>query len=491
MNKFYRIAMKFFFMLLMTVVIFFSGGCKDSSKKLIMVTSASFPMYEYISGGEIDGIDPAIIRTIAERLGYELEIHDMNFDSVLAAVQSGKAHIAASGLTVTEERKQKVLFTIPYVTTDQLIVVPANSTLTTSAQLKGKRIGVQHGTTGDAYVTTNIGNPERFKDAPTAIAALAIGKLDAVVIDGEPAQIFVSRNPKLRLIKEPLTKEEYAFAISQKNPELLEKVNAELLKMKREGEIERILRHYDEEKEKLAFNAAHPEAQGFWGRLKNSFELNFIKDNRYMYLVDGLWVSLTVTFCSVIIGIIIGFIVAVIRSCHDQTGKLKVADFFCRIYLTLIRGIPAVVQLMIIYFVIFKSVNVDKVVVAIIAFGINSGAYTAEIIRGGIMAIDKGQMEGGRSLGLSYLQCMRFIILPQSFKNVLPALGNECIVLLKETSVAGFIALQDLTKGGDIIRSLTYDAFLPLIAVALIYLVLVMVMSYLLGIFERRLKKNE
>ena len=146
---------------------------------------------------------------------------------------------------------------------------------------------------------------------------------------------------------------------------------------------------------------------------------------------------------------------------------------------------------MIIYFVIFSSVNVDKVLVAIVAFGINSGAYVAEIIRGGIMAVDKGQMEAGRSLGLSYIQSMKFIILPQAFKNVLPALGNEFIVLLKETSVSGYIALQDLTKGGDIIRSQTYDAFLPLIAVALIYLAVVIFLSYMLGILEKRLKKNE
>ena len=174
-----------------------------------------------------------------------------------------------------------------------------------------------------------------------------------------------------------------------------------------------------------------------------------------------------------------------------MTGKFKVANFFCKIYLTVIRGTPVVVQLLIIYFVIFGSVDIDKLLVAIIAFGINSGAYVAEIVRSGIMSIDKGQMEAGRSLGLSYGQTMNYVIIPQAFKNVLPALGNEFIVLLKETSVAGYIALQDLTKGGDIIRSQTYDAFLPLIAVALIYLVVVVILTKLLGILEKRLKQNE
>ena len=159
--------------------------------------------------------------------------------------------------------------------------------------------------------------------------------------------------------------------------------------------------------------------------------------------------------------------------------------------MTVIRGPPVVVQLLIIYFVIFGSVNVSKVLVAIVAFGVNSGAYVAEIIRSGIMSIDKGQFEAGRSLGLSYLQTMVYIILPQAFKNVLPALGNEFIVLLKETSVSGYIALQDLTKAGDIIRSQTYTAFMPLIAVAVIYLAVVMLFSFLLGKLERRLKNNE
>ena len=219
--------------------------------------------------------------------------------------------------------------------------------------------------------------------------------------------------------------------------------------------------------------------------------MNFIKDNRYEYILKGFGVTMLITVFSALMGIGIGFAVAVVRSAAEQTGRLKLLDWLCRIYLTVIRGTPVVVQLLIIYFVIFSSVDIDKVLVAVIAFGINSGAYVAEIIRGGIMSIDRGQMEAGRSLGLSYNQTMSYVILPQALKNVLPALGNEFIVLLKETSVAGYIALQDLTKAGDIIRSQTYDAFLPLLAVALIYLVVVIFLSWLLRGLEKRLKKNE
>ena len=218
---------------------------------------------------------------------------------------------------------------------------------------------------------------------------------------------------------------------------------------------------------------------------------NFIKDERWRYLTDGLQVTLEVTFFSVLIGIVIGFLVAVVRSTYDRTGKLKLLNAICKVYLTVIRGTPVLVQLMIIYFVVFGSVNISKVIVAVISFGINSGAYVAEIFRSGIMSIDQGQFEAGRSLGFNYVQTMWYIIMPQALKNVLPALGNEFISLLKETSVGSYIALQDLTKGGDIIRSRTYDAFTPLIAVALIYLALVMLFSWLIQLLERRLRQSE
>lgn len=225
--------------------------------------------------------------------------------------------------------------------------------------------------------------------------------------------------------------------------------------------------------------------------LVDRFILNFIADDRWKYIWNGLKVTLQVTFFAVIMGIVLGFLIAIVRSTHDKTGKMKILNALCQVYLTVIRGTPVVVQLLIIYFVIFGSVDIDKVLVAILAFGLNSAAYVAEIFRSGIMSIDNGQFEAGRSLGFNYVQTMFYIIMPQAFKNVLPALGNEFIVLLKETSVSGYIALQDLTKGGDIIRSRTYDAFMPLIAVAAIYLVMVMVFSKLVSMLERRLRNSD
>ena len=225
--------------------------------------------------------------------------------------------------------------------------------------------------------------------------------------------------------------------------------------------------------------------------LIEQFQFNFLDDSRWQFIVSGLKNTIIITFFAVLLGVFLGFLIAIVRSTHDKTGKLKILNVICRVYLTVIRGTPTMVQLLIVYYVIFATVDPGKVIVAIIAFGMNSAAYVAEIVRSGIMSIDQGQFEAGRSLGFNYVQTMRLIILPQAFKNVLPALGNEFIVLLKETSVAGYIALQDLTKGGDIIRSRTYDALMPLMAVAIIYLVMVMIFSKLVSMLERRLRNSD
>ena len=240
--------------------------------------------------------------------------------------------------------------------------------------------------------------------------------------------------------------------------------------------------------------------QAWFESLKADFILNFVQAKRWKYLLSGLGNTLIITLVALLIGIVIGVVIAMVRSTYDKTadGARKtigrrlfgIADWFCRVYLTVLRGTPVVVQLMIIYFVIFASSD-NGVMVAALAFGLNSGAYVAEIVRGGIMSIDNGQFEAGRSLGFNYVQTMRFIIIPQTVKNVLPSLANEFITLLKETSVAGYVAVQDLTKGGDIIRSRTYSPFMPLIAVALIYLVVVMFFTKLVSILERRLRSSD
>jgi len=216
----------------------------------------------------------------------------------------------------------------------------------------------------------------------------------------------------------------------------------------------------------------------------------FIVDERYITLIQGFEKTLIITFGALLIGVIIGTIVAIIKVFSQGNPKFKIFDAICNIYLTVIRGTPVVVQLLISFFIIFVSAK-DGTWVAMITFGVNSGAYVAETIRSGILAIDKGQMEAGRSLGFNKVQTMWLIILPQAFKNILPAIGNEMIALLKETSVAGYVAVVDLTKAGNQIKNTTYDQINPILLVAIVYLAMVMILTKLLAIMERRLRNSE
>ena len=223
----------------------------------------------------------------------------------------------------------------------------------------------------------------------------------------------------------------------------------------------------------------------------NDFNKALLVKERYKFIFTGIKNTLTISFIAVIIGVIIGVLVAIINSYSKETKKLKIISTISKGYVTVIRGTPVVLQLMMIYYVVFKDVrDLNLILVAALAFGINSGAYVSEIIRAGIESVDKGQMEAGRSLGLGYFKTMKLIILPQAIKNILPAIGNEFITLIKETSIAGYIGVVDLTKASDIIASRTYDYFCPLIIVALIYLLIVQGLSKLLNLFERRLNKN-
>ena len=252
-----------------------------------------------------------------------------------------------------------------------------------------------------------------------------------------------------------------------------------------------------------AAEAGSSAPSGSWIEdMKAQFDLNFIQKDRWKSLLTGLGNTLQITIFAALIGVAIGIVIAAIRTTYDNNKEnmkhnksigYYILGFFngiSKIYLTVIRGTPVVVQLLIIYFIIFASSNND-IMIATLAFGINSGAYVAEILRGGIMSIDKGQFEAGRSIGFNYVQTMYYIIIPQVLKNVLPTLLNEFIALLKETSVAGYVGVVDLTRAGNAIRGATFSAFMPLIAVALIYLIIVLVLTWIVGIIERRLRKSE
>lgn len=228
----------------------------------------------------------------------------------------------------------------------------------------------------------------------------------------------------------------------------------------------------------------------FFQSIWDNFYQTIIYDNRYLYILEGLFNTLIIALFAVIIGIVIGVLIALIRNNYDRNNKFKLLNKISTLYVNIIRGTPQILQLMIIYYIIFKSVDINIVIVGIIAFGINSGAYVSEIIRAGIESIDNGQIEAGYSLGLNYSKVMRYIILPQAIKNILPALGNEFITLLKDTSVGAYIGIVELTKASDIIASRTYDYFFPLIIVAIIYLILTIGLSKLINMMERKLSND-
>lgn len=328
---------------------------------LTMATNAAFPPYEYYENGTIVGIDADMAQAIADKLGMNLVISDMEFDSIIAAVQSGKADFGAAGLTVTEDRLKNINFSESYTTAKQVIIV-------------------------------NTG-------------------------EGANQQSLVEK-----------------------------------------------------------------------------FKQVFIEKDRWQYIPKGLRNTLIITLFAGVIGIILGFLFAIIRVANDRNDEkklgIRILNAIVKVYLTIFRGTPMMVQLLIMYYVIFASVKANPIMTAVLAFGLNSGAYVAEAIRAGIMSVEIGQFEAGRSLGFTYGQTMIHIILPQAVKNALPAMCNEFIALLKESSIVGYIGLIDLTKAGDIIRSNTYEAFMPLIAVALVYLVIVMFLTFLVGRLERRLKKD-
>ena len=246
------------------------------------------------------------------------------------------------------------------------------------------------------------------------------------------------------------------------------------------------LKNYDTSKP----NTGTPLMQ-WWADMSDEFRRNFIVNDQWKYLAKGLLTTIEITFLALLIGVVIGFLVAIIRVTNSKTGKLNILSSICQVYISIIRGTPVMVQLLIIYFVLLLPIGIEKFPAAVLCFGLNSGAYVSEIVRGGIMSVDNGQTEAGRSLGFNYAQTMLYIVIPQAFKAVLPALANEFITLLKESSVAFYIGVADLTQGGLKIRSITYSNFMPLIAVAVIYLIVVLGLTKLVSLLEKRLQKGD
>lgn len=465
-------------LLLLVIVMFFITGCDKNEKKLILATEAGFAPYEYYDNGEIVGVDIDIAREIADELGMELEIKDVAFDSIINEVKTGKSDIGAAGISHTEERAREVDFTIDYMESRQVLIVKKGSNIHNPKQLKNEKIAVQLGSVGDSYLTEEYPSVRlvREKKFLAAIQDLKDDKVQGVVMDEVPAKELIDDN--LVILSDALVTDHYGMIVKKGNTELLNQANTIIGKLRDDGTIDKIL---------LKHMGVKSNDTTQSNSIRDKFYYTIIYDGRYQYIIDGFINTILIALGAVVVGVFLGSCAAIVQNIYTNTGKLKFLHSLSRLYVTVIRGTPSILQLMIIYYVIFKATSVNIVLVGIMAFGINSGAYVAEIIRAGINSVDKGQMEAGYALGLHYSQIMRHIVIPEALKNILPALGNEFITLVKETSVGAYIGIIELTKASDIIASRTYDYFFPLILIACIYLFITLILTKLFSWMERRL----
>lgn len=452
-------------------------SCGKQKEQLVLVTEAGFAPYEYYSNGEIVGVDIDIAKEIAKALNMELVIKDVAFDSIISEVKTGKSDLGAAGISYTEERAREVDFTVNYATSNQVIIINKYSNIAGENDLQYKKVAVQLGSVADDYLSNNFINIEiiREKKFLAAIQDLKDGKVDAVVMDELPATKLVTSD--MLILDEPLLTDSYGMVIRKGNTKLLDECNKVIIKLKESGKIDEFLLNH------LGVNEVKDEYRSLGERFYDSV----IYDGRYKFILEGLRNTLLIALGAVLIGVLLGMVAAISNNIYINTGKFRILNLISKAYVTIIRGTPSTLQLMIIYYVIFKQTSINIVLVGIIAFGINSGAYVAEIIRAGINSIDKGQWEAGYALGLSYPQVIGKIILPQSIKNILPALGNEFITLVKETSIGAYIGIVELTKASDIIASRTYDYFFPLILIAIIYLIITLLLSKFINMMEVRL----
>ena len=465
---------------LLIICIFLITGCGTKKEKLVLATEASFPPFEYYKDNRITGVDIDIVKEIARAMDMEIEIKDVYFDSIINEVKTEKSDIGAAGISYTEERAKEVDFSIDYMESKQIVIVKNDSYLTDPKMITNERIAVQLGTVADDYVTNNLPNVTvvREKKFLAAIQDLQDNKVDCVVMDEIPAKELIKDG--MRILYEPLVVDHYGMIVKKGNKDLLNKVNEVITILKESGKIDELMLIHTGLKEKETEEISSIP-------IINKFYYSVIYDARYKFILEGLGNTLLIAIGAVILGVIIGTSIGIIRNIHDSKNKLKILNWLAKTYTTVIRGTPAILQLMIIYYVIFKSASVNIVVVGILAFGINSGAYVAEIIRAGINSVPNGQKEAGFALGLHYGQVMKSIVIPSAIKNILPALGNEFITLVKETSVGAYIGIIELTKASDIIASRTYDYFFPLIIIALIYLSITLVLTKVFSIIERKM----
>ncbi|WP_238162677.1 ABC transporter permease subunit [Cohnella sp. AR92] len=452
-----------------------------AAKTITMGTSPDYPPYENVdaaAGGKIVGLDIDIAQAIADKLGYELKIAPSDFDGLIAALQSKRVDFVMSGMSVTEERKKSVDFSDTYYVASNTIVSRQDSGLNTLEDLAGKKVGVQLGSTQEKVVS-EIENPTVLKlnKIPDLIQALKANRVDAVIVEDAVAAGYAQSNNDLNIAMIPAGDSGEGYAIAfPKGSELSAPFNEALQEMKNDGSLRQMIDKWFGTKSTVGSKVG-----GGW--------LHFDRIGSYMgYLLRGIYVTLLFTLVSAAFGFVWGGILSLFK-----LSKVAVLRGFSTVYTSVFRGTPLLLQLALIYYAIpqLTGYNIPALLAAGLAFGLNSAAYLSETIRGGIMAVDKGQREAALSLGIPYRTMMFSIIMPQAVKNILPALVNECVALVKESSLVSVIGVADLMRRANVVQANTFLAFEPLLVVGAIYYVLVLALTSVARLLERRMRRSD
>ncbi|WP_313508924.1 ABC transporter substrate-binding protein/permease [Enterococcus sp.] len=449
--------------------------------QLVVGLSADYAPYEFhatIDGkDEIVGFDISIAQKIADDLGVELKIEELGFDALLGALKTGKIDVVISGMAATDERKKEVNFSNTYMEVQQKVIVRAEDadTFQSTSDFDGVAVGAQKQTTQEELAKTELtgSTVTSLQKVPDLITNLTSGKIDAIVMEGPVADAYVMSNDKLA-IADNVTFEngtkETAVAISKEAPVLLEKVNASIDTIVNND----LLTQYQAEANALMFGDEDTVEQGFFAKY-------------VPFYISGTGYTIFLAFVGVLFGSIGGSLLAFMK-----LSKNKILKVIAAVYIEYVRGTPLLVQIFIVYFGTgVLGLDLSKVTAGCIALALNSAAYVAEIIRAGINAVNKGQLEAARSLGMNQMQAMRFIVFPQAIKNILPALGNEFVTVIKESSVVSVIGVSELIFQTGVVQGASFKPFLPYVIVSLIYFVLTFALSRLLGVAERRMKTSD
>ena len=457
---------------------------QNSGRKLTMVTSADYPPYEFRktgggAGGEIIGFDVDIAKYIIRELGYELEIKDTDFSGIIPALQSGRADFAMAGMTPTPERQKNVDFSDIYYEAKNTIVTKKGANLTTIEGLSGKRVGVQLGSTQEKFAKEKVKGAKivALNKTGDLIQEIKANRIDGAIIEDTIAKGFVANNPSLEFNTIPSSAEEAGSAIAfPKGSPLVQPFNKVLQQMKQKGEIDALVKKWFENQ---GGNQAVEEE-----KKPSSFETAWAS---IPFIAEGIIVTLQFTLISAFFGFLWGIVLALFK-----ISTIKPLNLFAKVYTSVFRGTPLLLQIALVYYATpqLTGYNIPALLAGVITFTLNSGAYISETIRGGILAVDKGQREAALSLGVPYQPMMKDIILPQAVKNILPSLVNECIALLKDSSLVSTIGVVDVLRRAQIVGAEKYIYFEPLLVAGLIYYVLVMLLTWGGSKLERRLQRS-